>query len=130
MTSRDDTPLGALFGDLSRDLRLLATQTAGLATAEARHAASAFGAAMAGLAAGAVMALCGLLVVVAALVLVTIALGLPAWAAASLVGVLLVVAGVGTMQAFLAKLRRVRLHLHETRASVTETIQWLKEQAK
>jgi hypothetical protein len=69
-------------------------------------------------------------VVVAALVLVAIALGLPAWAAASLVGVLLVVAGAGTIQAFLTKLRRVRLNLHETRASVTETIQWLKEQAK
>ena len=111
------------------DLRLLGTQTVGLALAEARQTAFALTLASAGVVGGALVVLFGALTLVAALVLLAVALGLPAWAAALLVGVLLVVAGGLTSRIFLTRLGRLHMDLRETRASLSETLEWLKTQA-
>ena len=65
---------------------------------------------------------------VSALVLIVIALGLPAWAAATLVGLLLTAGGALAAWYFVVVTRRLELTLRETRESVRETLEWLKLQ--
>lgn len=120
--------LGDLLSDVATDVRLLVLETAGLAAAEARATASALAVASAGAAGGLLLALFGALTIVASLVLIAIALGLPAWAAALGVGMVLVVAGGLTLRVFLARMRRLHFDLRETRQSVGETLTWLKTQ--
>ena len=124
----DSRPVGQILASLSQDMALLVAQTAGLARAELRSTASALAMSIAGLAAGALIAIVGGLALVSALVLIAVALGLPAWAASALVGALLTAAGAVTVRASLTKLQRVRFDLHETRRSITETLTWLKAQ--
>ena len=71
---QSDRSLSALFGDLSADLWRLMTQTVGLASAEARGTASAVAVTLAMLAGGALVALFGVLVLIAALVLIAVRL--------------------------------------------------------
>jgi hypothetical protein len=82
-----------LLLSLSRDLRLLLDQTAGLARAEIQTAvrSTVFYLAIAG--GGVVTAIGGLLVLLSAFVLIAIALGLPPWAAATVVALLMIGAG-------------------------------------
>ena len=124
----DNRTAPQLLAALSADLRLLLTETLGLAKAEVQASVSALGMSIAGIVAGAVVLLMGLLVLVAALVLIAVELGLRPWAAALLVGVLLTGAGALTISGFLAKLKLVKYNLEETRQSVTETLAWLKAQ--
>jgi hypothetical protein len=114
---------------LSRDLRVLLDQTVGLARAEINTAVRSTLLYVAIAAGGVVIVIGGLLVLVSALVLIVIALGLPPWAAATLVGILLVGAGAGTAYACVTKLRHVEFDLGHTRRSVKETLGWLKTQA-
>ena len=124
----DNRTVPQLLAALSADLRLLLTETIGLARAEVQANASALAMSIAGIGAGAVVLFMGLLVLVAALVLIAVELGLRPWAAALIVGVLLSGAGALTVSGFLAKLKLVKYNLEETRRSVTETIAWLKTQ--
>ena len=121
-------PLRGLLGDLSVDLRLLWTQTVHLAQAELRAAVSGLAISAAGLAAGALVVFVGFLVLIAAVVLGAIALGLPPWAAAAIVGLVIAVAGGVTIQMCLTRLKGLHLDLRDTRESVAETITWLKTQ--
>ena len=118
----DNRSVPQLLAALTADLRLLLTETVGLARAEVQASTSALAMSIAGIAAGAVVLLMGVLVLVAALVLIAVALGLPPWAAALLVGVLLSGVGALTISGFLAKLKLVKYNLEETRRSVTETL--------
>ena len=117
-----------LFGDISGDLSLLVTQTLGLAQAELRVATAASVSALIGVAVCAMTAVAGFFVLVSAVVLGAIALGLPPWAAALAVGVVLAGGGGLGARAFVGRLTRVPLDLPDTRASLTETAQWLKSQ--
>jgi hypothetical protein len=109
-------------------LRLLLEQTVRLARTEIDTAVQTT-LLYVGIAAGAVVvAIGGLLVLLGALVLVAIALGLPPWVAAILVGILLVGTGAAAAYACVTKLRHVELDLRHTRRSVKETIGWLKTQ--
>ena len=74
------------------------------------------------------IALAGAAVLVSALVLIVIALGLPAWAAATLVGVVLTVGGALSARHFVGATRQVEFDLKETRRSLRETMEWLKVQ--
>jgi hypothetical protein len=114
---------------LSRDLRLLLDQTVGLARVEISSAVRSTLLYVAIASGGVVVMVGGLLVLLSALVLIAIALGLPPWAAASLVGALLVAAGGGTAYVYVAKLRQVEFDLRHTRRSLKETGRWLKTQA-
>ena len=70
----------------------------------------------------------GAAVLVSALVLILVALGLPAWAASTLVGVTLTVAGAITARYFVGSIRSAELGMKETRESLRETMEWLKLQ--
>ena len=122
-------PLRQMLQELSSDLRALAAQSLGLARAEIAAARSEITTSIVGVVAGALAALLGLVVLVAALVLIAVALGMPPWAAATAVGLLLTIGGVITVRTFTNRLRATHVDLRETRSSVTETMAWLKAQA-
>ena len=119
-------PLRDIFTAISRDLWLLVSQLAGIAKAELGSAVSGVRNGLFVATAGAVLLLFGGLTLVAALVLIAVALGLPAWAGALAVGVLLVLGGVVAIQVGVGSVTRVRLEFPETRGAVTESVQWLK----
>jgi bacteriorhodopsin len=126
-----DTPraIRPLLESVTEDVRLLLEQTASLARAEATAALRSAAFYVAAAAAGVFIAVAGLLVLVSALVLIAIALGLPPWAAAVSVAVLLIVIGAGAAYFSVASLGHVEFDLRHTRRSITETIAWLKAQS-
>jgi hypothetical protein len=75
------------------------------------------------------VAVAGAAIQVSALVLILVALGLPAWAASTLVGVTLTGAGAIAARYFIDSIRSAELGMKETRETVRETIEWLKLQA-
>ena len=124
----DPRSVPQLLAALSADLRALCSETIGLARAEIHRTTSALVTATAGIVAGILVLLLGLAVLTAALVLIAVAVGLPPWAAALLVGLLLAAGGAITVWSFLAQLKSLDYNLTETRRSVTETLTWLKAQ--
>lgn len=130
MTRQAQSPaLRELFGAVSEDLRALVSQTTELARLEIAAATSALVTSVVGIALSLVIVLGGIGVLMSALVLIAIALGLPAWAAATAVGLVLAIGGALSARRFLGKARSVSITLSETRESITETIAWLKTQA-
>ena len=130
MTQPAQSPaLRELFGAVSEDLRALVSQTTELARLEIAAATSALVTSVVGVALSLVIVLGGIGVLMSALVLIAIALGLPAWAAATAVGLVLAIGGALSARRFLGKARSVSITLSETRESITETIEWLKTQA-
>jgi uncharacterized membrane protein YqjE len=118
-----------LLLSLSRDLPVLLDQTVRLARTEIDTAvrSTLFYLAVAG--GAVVIVIGGLLVLVSALVLIAIALGLPPWAAATVVALLMIGAGVSVIYLCITRLRAVEFDLRHTRRSVKETVAWLKAQA-
>lgn len=120
----DARSLGDLFGDLSRDIGALIRNELALARAEmsaklsraARHAGM--------LALGAVVALAGLFTLAASLVLVLVRAGMPAWAAALLVGLALAGGGALLATSALKALREEDLTPTETIKTLKETTAW------
>ena len=120
----DARSLGDLFSDLTREITTLVRNELALARVEmsakisraARHAGV--------LAVGAVIALAGVFTLAASLVLVLVRAGMPAWAAALLVG--LGLAGIGAALAMrsLAALRAEDLAPTETIQTLKETTAW------
>ena len=123
------TTFRRLLESLSRDLRTLLAQSMGLARAEASESIRAVILYVAVAMVGVVVLVGGLLVLLAALVLIAVTLGLPPWAAASLVGLLLAGLGAGTAYFCIASLQAVPFGFPRTRRSVKETLAWLKTQA-
>jgi uncharacterized membrane protein YqjE len=119
-----------LLGSLPRELMLLGSQTLRLALAEVQRAKSEVLVVAVGLAASAVAALFGVAVLASALVLIVVALGAPAWAAALGVGALLAGGGGIGAWTFYNRLRHAPLALPDTRASLSETMTWLKSEVK
>jgi hypothetical protein len=119
-----------LLGSLPRELMLLGSQTFRLALAEVQRARREVLVAAVGLVASAVAGLFGVAVLVSTLVLIEIALGMPAWAAALGVGALLAGGGGIAGWVFYNRLRNAPLALPDTRASLSETVTWLKSEVK
>jgi hypothetical protein len=111
---------------VSADIRLLGLQTLLLARLELSAALSVLAYSGMGVLASVLIAAAGAAVLVAALVLIVIALGLPPWAASTLVGVLLIVGGALSARYFVGRIRQVDLGLMATRKSLLETLEWLK----
>jgi hypothetical protein len=118
-----------LLLSLSRDLRLLMNQTVALARAEINAAVRSTSFYVAVAAGGLVIVVGGLLVLLSAFVLIAIALGLPPWAAATVVALVMIVAGAATAYVCLTRLKHVEFDLRHTRRSAKETLAWLKSQA-
>ena len=117
-----------LLNGISADVQLLASQTLTLARLEVSAALSKLAWSAAGLLASVFVAAAGVAVFVSALVLLLIALGVPAWAASTLVGVILTGAGAISARHFVGELRQTELGMKETRESLRETMEWLKVQ--
>ena len=130
MTRHSRSPaLRQLLGAASADLQALASQTLALARLEFAAATSALVTSVLGVAISLVIVLGSVGVLMSALVLIAIALGLPAWAAATAVGLVLAIAGALSARRFLGQARSVSFTLSETRESIKETIEWMKTQA-
>jgi hypothetical protein len=120
--------LKELLSGISTDAQLLASQTLALARLELSAAASRLAWSGIGVLAGIFVAAAGAAVLVSALVLIVIALGLPPWAAATLVGVVLMGGGALAARYFVGAMAQTEIGLKETRESLSETIEWLKLQ--
>jgi len=101
MTDEPVTPrLRELLSVISAEVQTLGSQTLRLARLEISATAWSLAWAAVGLLASVLVAVAGAGVLVSALVLVAITLGLPAWGAATLVGVLLTVGGTCPLVTF------------------------------
>jgi Putative Actinobacterial Holin-X, holin superfamily III len=126
--SRFNPPLKELLTSISTDVQLLASQTLTLARLEIATAASTLAWSAIGPMASGFVATASLAVRVIALVLILIALGLPAWAASTLVGVMLTGSGALAARYFVGSIRSAELGMKETRESLRETMEWVKLQ--
>ena len=71
----------------------------------------------------------GCAALVSAVILGAIALGLPPWASALIVGLALAAGGAGLARYFVGRLGTVDVTLKETRQSIKETFVWVKTQS-
>jgi hypothetical protein len=129
-TNADDRSLGQMFADLSRETRTLIQQEIQLAKTELTEKAIRMGKGAALIVGGGLLAYGGLLAIVAAVVLVLIAVGLPAWAGAFLGGILIAAAGYLLIRSGLAALRPPALTPRQTIETLKEDAQWVKNQAR
>ena len=129
-TNTDERTLGEMFAELSSETRTLVQQELQLAKTELTEKASRMGKGAAFMVGGGLIAYAGLLAIVAAVVLILAAIGLPPWAAAFLGGLL--VAGIGYLfiRSGLAALKPQELAPRKTIETVKEDAQWLKAQTK
>jgi Putative Actinobacterial Holin-X, holin superfamily III len=129
-STKDERSLGEMFAELSRETRTLVQQELQLAKTELTEKASKMGKGVGLLVGGGLIAYGGLLAIIAAMVLLLIAIGLPPWAAALVGGVL--VAGIGYLliRSGLAALKPQELTPRKTIDTLKENAQWLKAQVK
>ena len=120
--------LRELLNGISTDARLLTSQTLALARLEASTAASKLVWSAVGALASLFVVVAGASVLVSALVLILMAMGLPAWAASTLVGLVLTAGGALSALFFVSAIRQTDLGLKETKESLRETLEWLKIQ--
>jgi len=125
---KDDRSLGELFAELSRETSTLVRKEVELAKTEVTQKATRMGRDVGMLAAGGAVVYAGLFFILAAVALGLMALGLPSWLAALLVGV--VVAGIGyfLIQKGRDALKRVNLAPQQTVETLKEDAEWAKQQ--
>ena len=128
--STDERSIGELFAELSRETRTLIQQEIQLAKTELTEKARRLAKGTAFIVGGALLAYGGVLAIVAAVVLVLIALGLPAWAGALLGGIVVSGAGYLLIRSGLAALRVQELAPRQTIESLKEDAQWLRTQTR
>jgi predicted phage tail protein len=128
--SNDPRSLGEMFADLTRNTRTLIEREIQLAKTELAQNASRMAGSVTLIVAGGLIAYGGLLAIIAAVVLGLIAIGLAAWAAALLGGI--VVAGVGyaLLRAGIASFRPGDLTPRQTIETLKEDARWLKTQTR
>jgi Putative Actinobacterial Holin-X, holin superfamily III len=129
-TNKDERTLGEMFAELSHETRTLVQQELQLARTELTEKASKMGKSAAFIVGGGLIAYAGLLAIVAALVLMVMAIGLPPWAAALLGGALVAAIGYLLVRSGLAALKLQELAPRKTIETLKEDAQWLKAQAK
>ena len=127
---RDERSLGDLFGDLSRQLSTLVRKEIDLARTEvtSRARAATQDAALVG--AGGALAYAGLLVLLAAVVLLLIDAGLEPWLAALLVAVAVMAIGAALVWRGREGLRTTSLTPERTIETLKEDAEWAKEQIR
>jgi len=110
----EERSIGELIGDLTRETTQLVRQEINLAKTEMTVKAAKVGKDVGLIAAGGVLAFAGALTLVAFIVLALIALGLKAWVAALLVGVVLTGIGGALAMSGISKLKQVDPVPHQT----------------
>ncbi len=125
-TNSGERSLGELFGDLSRETSTLVRQEVTLAKAELTQTATQVGKDVGVLAVGGAIAYAGLLALLAAVVLGLVALGLPAWLSALIVGVVVAGGGYALVRRGLSALKGVDMTPRQTMETLTEDVNALK----
>ena len=130
MAIKDERTLGEMFAELSRETRTLVQQELRLAKTELGEKASRMGKGAGLIVGGGLIAYGGLLAMIAAMVLIMIALGVPPWAAALVGGV--IAAGIGYLLIRSGRdaLKPQELTPQKTIDTLKEDAQWLKAQVK
>jgi hypothetical protein len=124
----DDRSLGELFTQLMREMSTLVRQEVTVARNEMTQKASKVGKDAAMLAAGGIVAYTGALAVIAAIILMLIRAGMPAWGAALLVGVVVAAIGAYLIDKGIKALKSDNLAPERTISNLKEDARWLKEQ--
>lgn len=128
-TDRDTRPFSELFSGLARDLGLLVQQEVALAKKELRQALVQAGIGAVALAVALTLATVGLVAVFTSVIL-ALALVMPHWAAALLVGVLfLVLAGVVAYLG-IQRLRKLKLVPERTAQTLREDVAMVREKVR
>ncbi len=117
--------ISGLFRDLINEIKILIQQEMQLFKVEMSHKATKAGKNVAIIAIGGALAYAGLLVVLAAATL-ALALVLPGWAAALIVGVGVICGGYALIQKGLSDLKTMKAKPEHTIESLKETQQWTK----
>ncbi|HEY0492549.1 MAG TPA: phage holin family protein [Candidatus Dormibacteraeota bacterium] len=117
MDTKEQLPLGKLFGDLARDIVTVIQQEARLARAEMTGKVTGVARPVGFIAAGGALLYAGLLAILAAAVIGLHAL-LPWWTAALLVGLVVIAGGYLLVQTGLEQVRRQDVVPRETIASL------------
>ncbi len=127
--SSNDRSLGELFAELSQETSTLVRQEVQLAKTELSETATQVGKDIGFLAVGGAVAYAGGLVLLAALTAL-LALVLPVWLSALIIGV--VIAGIGAflVRKGLHELKRIDMKPTRTIETLKEDTQWAKEQTK
>jgi Flp pilus assembly protein TadB len=126
-TQRDERSLGELFAELSRQTSALVRQEVDLAKTEMTQKAREVGKDAGFMAAGGAVAYAGLLVLLAALVLL-LGLWIPLWVSALIVGV--IVLGIGGVLVLLGRdrLTKTTMAPQQTVETLKEDVRWAREQ--
>lgn len=115
----DDRSIGELFGELTREITQLVKQEMNLAKTEMSHKFSSVGKNVGFLAAGGMIAYAGFLALLAALILILGQVGLPMWASALLVGLLVTAIGGFLVKKGIDAFKQEDLVPHETLESLS-----------
>src|SRR5688572_4628366 len=129
-TQMQERSLGELFAELSRETSELVRHEVALAKVELSQKAARVGKDVGFISMGGALAYAGLLTLVAALVMGLAAAGLQWWAAASIVGLLVLIAGFVSTQMGLSALKRERVTPTQTIDTLKENAQWAKGQIR
>ncbi len=126
-TRREERSLGELFSDLTRELGALVRQEITLAKTEMTTKASRAGKDVGFLAVGGAVAYAGFLAILAAIIL-ALALVLPGWLAAAIVGIVVAALGGFLVMRGLSDLKRENLAPEQTIQTLQEDATWAKGQ--
>ena len=125
---RQEASLGELFSDLADKTSTLIRQEAALVQTEMTAKAVSAGKNVGFLAVGGFVGYAAALVLIAALVAGLQALGIPVWASALIVGIVLAIASYVLINSALTALKNTNWAPKESIESIKEDAQWLKNQ--
>jgi fatty acid desaturase len=128
--SQNERSLGELFAELSRETSTLVRSEVALAKTELTEKATKAGKDAAMIAVGGALAHAGLLVIIAAVVLLLVQAGLASWLAAIIVGIAVAAVGYFFAQKGITALKHEDLAPRQTMDSMKETAQWAKHQTR
>jgi hypothetical protein len=124
---RDQRPTNDILAELSREVRVWLQQEMKLAKAEVSLHVARIRKGSVLIAVGAVLAVLGCLALFAAAI-IALAIVLPWWLSALLIGLAFVILGGVLAMAGIKKIKSADLVPHETISKVKEDVQWLKTQ--
>jgi uncharacterized membrane protein len=127
MQGRDDRSIGELFSELSQETATLVRQEVQLAKTEMSQKASRVGKDVGFLAAGGAVAYAGLLAIIAGVIFL-LALVIPLWLSALLVGIAVAAAGYFLVRKGLDALKQEDLAPRETIETLKEDKEWANDQ--
>jgi hypothetical protein len=123
-------PLSTLFANLTREIGDLIKQQAALAQAELNQKISRVGWSVARVAIGGLVAVGGVLSVIAGIVMLVTRAGVPPWVSALAVGVALAAIGYFIAQQALSSLKADDLKPRTTIETLKESAEWVKSPTK